>query len=258
MTGQFLPRSATITIKTMDKRKTGEIPETKKRFLLLQLNDAFFPVGLYAHSYGLETYIQKEAVKDESSAYEFICNMLLYGIGRNEALAMRLSYQAVQSPGSDQEKLLRLFRLDELVRISRTPEEIRNAGEKTGSRFLKTVAAFTGLPEHSLFRQYAEESRGQSHAVAYGVYCAVCGIAESDALEHFLYAQASFMVTNCVKTIPLSQMKGQKILAACTDGMDSVIRAIENYTEEDFGAETPGFEIRSMQHEALYSRLYMS
>ena len=34
---------------------------SKKEFLILQINDSLFPIGSYSHSYGLETYIQKES-----------------------------------------------------------------------------------------------------------------------------------------------------------------------------------------------------
>lgn len=43
----------------MDKKK--EI----RRFFLLQVNDALFPIGGYSHSQGLETYIQQGRVHDE-------------------------------------------------------------------------------------------------------------------------------------------------------------------------------------------------
>ena len=32
--------------------------DKKSKFLLLQVNDALFPIGGYSHSYGLETYIK--------------------------------------------------------------------------------------------------------------------------------------------------------------------------------------------------------
>ena len=34
---------------------------SQKKFYLLQVNDALFPIGAYSHSQGLETYIQMES-----------------------------------------------------------------------------------------------------------------------------------------------------------------------------------------------------
>ena len=42
------------------------------RLLLLQVNDALFPIGAYSHSYGLETYIQEGRVRDAKTAGEYI------------------------------------------------------------------------------------------------------------------------------------------------------------------------------------------
>ena len=44
----------------------------KNIFILLQINDSLFPIGAYSHSYGLETYIQKNLVNDMDSAYEYL------------------------------------------------------------------------------------------------------------------------------------------------------------------------------------------
>ena len=41
-------------------------------FLLLELNDALFPIGAYAHSYGLETYVQQGAVYDAATAGKWL------------------------------------------------------------------------------------------------------------------------------------------------------------------------------------------
>ena len=38
----------------------------------------------------------------------------------------------------------------------------------------------------------------------------------------------------------------------------AVTEQVKQLTLEDYGACTPGYEVRCMQHEGLYSRLFMS
>ena len=67
-----------------------------------------------------------------------------------------------------------------------------------------------------IFLNYMESRKGNviCHPCAYGVFCASVGISKEDALLNYLYAQTSAMVTNCVKSIPLSQSDGQKMLVS--------------------------------------------
>jgi len=111
-----------------------------------------------------------------------------------------------------------------------------------------------------IFTQYCANRKGSwmSHSVVYGVFCAAAGIPLEDAMEHYLYAQASSMVTNCVKTIPLSQTCGQKLLCRCQEVFQEILECLGGLTEEDLCLSAPGFDIRSMQHEGLYSRIYIS
>ena len=78
------------------------------------------------------------------------------------------------------------------------------------------------------------------------------------ALTHYLYAQTSAIVTNCVKTIPLSQTSGQQLLSGCYGEFDEILKDVMTRSEEDMCLSAPGFDIRGIQHEKLYSRLYMS
>ncbi|MFQ7288475.1 MAG: urease accessory protein UreF [Lacrimispora saccharolytica] len=105
--------------------------------------------------------------------------------------------------------------------------------------------------------RYAAE-KTTCHPCAYGVLCACMGMDRTEVLSAFLYAQTSAMVTNCVKTIPLSQSDGQKILFSLEPLMENMIQLVEQIGAEMLCASTPAFDLRSMEHETLYSRLYMS
>lgn len=66
------------------------------------------------------------------------------------------------------------------------------------------------------------------------------------------------MVTNCVKLIPLSQSEGQRILSELYPLFDEILDEVQRADAEMLCASTPAFDLRSIQHESLYSRLYMS
>lgn len=229
--------------------------EGTAKFFLLQVNDALFPIGGYSHSYGLETYIQKGIVHDEDSAEEFIHKRLEYNFLYNEFLAVRLGWEYAVSGD-----LMAISRLEEIMEAGKIPRETREASRKLGSRFIKTLSALEIPRENRVFEEYREARKGKSvhHAVAYGVFCGAAGITREEALEHFLYAQTSAMVTNCVKTIPLSQSSGQKLLSGCYPLLQKLTREVKELGEEWLGLSGPGFDLRCMQHEGLYSRIYMS
>jgi urease accessory protein len=229
--------------------------EHKKRFLLLQINDALFPIGAYSHSYGLETYIQKNIIRTTEDAWKFICSKMTYGFCYNEFLSARLAYEYAQN-----EDLDKLIELEDELDASRVPREIREAGRKLGSRFVKTVKNMDLPYETDIFKRYCDSRYKMpiTHSVVYGVFCAAIGIPYEDAMEHYLYAQTSSMVTNCVKSIPLSQTDGQLLLCRSHELFEELLERLETLTEDDLCLSTPGFDIRCMQHEGLYSRIYMS
>ena len=229
--------------------------EREKHFLLLQVNDALFPIGAYSHSYGLETYIQKNLVRNADEAWDFIKSRMINGFCYNEFLSARLAWE--YAFGGD---LSKLDELEDVLQAFRAPKEIREAGNKLGSRFVKTLKRLDIPYESDIFNEYYKlrDRKPVSHSVVYGVFCAAAGIEKQAALEAFLYAQASTMVTNCVKTIPLSQSDGQSLLFKSHELFGEVLETLESLTEDDLCLSAPGFDIRCMQHEGLYSRIYMS
>ena len=214
-----------------------------------------FPIGAYSHSYGLETYIQKNLVKDVDSAYEYLkCNLksnFLY----SELLSIYLAYEY-----GEKNNIKKMIQLDNILNCSKSSKEIRLASQKLGSRFIKTLISSNIKYENENFIKYVKSSENllPTHTVAYGVFCQSVGIPKNKAIEGFLYSYTSQTITNCVKTIPLSQTDGQKLLYKSYEIFEEVLNILPKLTIEDLCLSTPGFDIRSMQHEKLYSRLYMS
>lgn len=221
--------------------------------LLLQINDALFPIGSYTQSYGFETYIQKELVNDGETAKKYLEYQLESAFLHSELLVARLAYEYTV-----EEDLEKLQMLEQISQMARTPMELRSANFKLGNRFIKAVHAM-GI-EHSFLDKYLEicQKTGTSHAVAYGVFCGCLGIDKEESLMSYMYAQTSSNVTNAVKLVPLSQTVGQKILYECHGKFFELMEKVETLDESDLFASTPGLDIRAMQHETLYSRLYMS
>ncbi|CZQ85228.1 urease accessory protein uref [Trichococcus palustris] len=228
-----------------------------QHYLLHQINDSQFPVGSYAHSFGLETYIQAELIQDDEAVFQYIKSNLMNSVLYNEVLAISQAYDA-----AEQEKIEDCLRLEKKIRALRPQKEIREAYEKIGSRFVKTIDKMQITADLSGFHSYVDECGMQglasTYSVAYGVLCANLQIEKEEALQGFLFSNTLNSVINCVKAVPISQLSGQKIMVQCYPVFDEMIEKCLSLSEDDLGKASPGFEIRSMQHENLYSRLYMS
>ncbi len=232
--------------------------ELSSALLLLQINDALFPIGSYTQSYGLETYVQRGIVHDPASTLSYLQSNIANSFCYNDLLLAKLAFNAAEERNWEQ-----IVRLDEDSSAFKAAKEIRLASNKLGTRFIKNVMALTlSPPAHTLLNDYAAAiNRGEClghFALAYGVFCSAMCIELSAALLHFLYGQVSGMVTNAVKLIPLSQTAGQQILAELHPEIAKTLAVVMKLSWDDLGRSAPACELRAMQHEVLYSRLYMS
>jgi urease accessory protein len=221
---------------------------------LLQLSDPALPVGGFSHSAGLETYVQLGIVKDDATARAFVTGMLAQNIHYTDAAIVSLVYDAIASDGAEEIK-----QLDELCTAVKLPKEMRLASQKLGVRLIKI---FQPLCNNEWLNRYAAAIQAKQlsghYCIAFGLIAYALQIDKADALTGFYYNAAAGFVTNCVKLVPLSQQSGQQLLFSLQPLIAELVQNNLQPDREMIGLCCTGFDIRSMQHEQLYSRLYMS
>lgn len=235
------------------KENKNSIPH-KTILNILHIADPMLPIGGFSHSNGLETYIQQNLVKDVATTHQFVESMLKNNYKYNDALVVKFAHEY-----GSQNNMQALIALDTQCHALKAPKEIREGSNKLGIRLLKI---YSELIEHALLSDFQKQTKNKTcfghYAVVYGLITQMENISIAEAVSSFYYNATVSMVTNAVKLVPLGQIDGQKILY----NMHPVIAELTNETlgldKDLIGVCNPALDIKCMQHERLYSRLYMS
>jgi urease accessory protein len=221
---------------------------------LLHITDPSLPIGSYSHSGGLETYVQSGVVADSVSAKTFVTGMLSNNIQYTDAAFLSLAFDTAAE--KNKEKILLL---DAECTAVKLPEEIRKASSKLGRRLIKLFDPLCGNDFTLFYKNAVTTGIAAGHyAIVFGLYTQAMQVQKAAALTGFYYNAAAGYITNCVKLIPLGQQQGQEILFSLQPIIEKLVTASLHPDPELLGLCSPGLDIRCMQHEQLYSRLYMS
>jgi len=204
---------------------------------LLQLASPTLPVGAYSYSGGLEAAMEAGIAKDAASAERWITDVLEFSIGRMEApVLLRMMKGQLDS-------------FNEVFLASRETAELRAETVQMGFSLNKL------LPELGLQPLEMEEI---SFPAAFAHAARSWKIDERSALTAYLWAWMENQVMAAVKSIPLGQTDGQRMLLSLGKRLEETVGQASAISDEELGNFTPGLAVLSTQHETQYSRLFRS
>lgn len=214
---------------------------------VVQSLDSLFPIGAFTMSNGLETYVQKGLICGEESLREYL-SAYAAALPTGD-----LGFAAAAARGTP------FAELDEIFVAVRSPMELREGNRKLCNRLIKTQRALFDCPRLSEYGRAIEggECFG-SYPVAVGLFFADAETELRRALELYCYSLLSQAVNHAVKLVPLSQIAGQRCLGEMLERIPLICGKAEAVPTEELGIGGCGFDLRSMQHEGLYSRMYIS
>lgn len=221
---------------------------------LLHLFDPTLPIGAYTHSNGLETYVQNGLVNSKDSAAKYVQHMLQYNMKYNDGAFVCLAYDACEANNLDE-----LVSLDQECTALKAPREIRSASQKLGLRLLKIFKRkidSSFLVE--LEKKIATKEIDTHYSIVFGIVAQLLNIPKREALYAYYYNAAVGMVTNSVKLVPLGQLDGQDIIFDLNPLLETLTGETMELDRDLVGLCNVAFDIRCMQHERLYTRIYIS
>lgn len=221
---------------------------------LFQLCDSNFPTGAFSHSYGLESYIQEDQVRDQDTLAKWLNIFLHEQLVHFDGLASRLIYEALEN-----EDFEALWKMDRMLTVQNLPRETREGTQKMGVRMLNLIESLYEVPVLSLYRERIQAKQSFGHPViVFTVIGHHLGVSKADTILFYLYSVISSIVQNAVRAIPLGQTTGQKILLQFHTHLMEATDKILSLDQEEFGIISPGIEISQMKHERVNIRIFMS
>jgi urease accessory protein len=221
---------------------------------LLQFSDGLFPAGGFAHSFGLETYVQDGRVRDRHDLETFVAAHLEGSAGPADAAAVAIAVGIARR--NDPEEWLALdARLDAM----KTVPEFRAASRQMGRQALRIAVGLGDDPFLArLARAVDDERAAAHHGTVFGAAVGRDGADPERAAAAYLYATATLLVGAGLRLIALGQLDGQRVLAAMRARIERLARAAAATTVEDLWSFNPALEIAGIRHAALDMRLFRS
>ena len=217
---------------------------------LMWLASPALPIGGFSYSECLEAAVDQGIVASEPEASAWLVDQLHLSLARSELPVLAQAITAWRA-----ENYPRIAELNAWVLQTRESQELRAQTEQMGRSLLEW------LRNHTTARpaQIAELASLQpSYPLAFALAASATGATTRDCLLAYAFGWAENMTQAAIKSVPLGQSAGQRILSALTAEIPAAIAHALCLDDTSRQAYAPMLAILSAQHEVQYSRLFRS
>jgi urease accessory protein len=221
---------------------------------LLQLASPTLPVGAFSYSQGLEWAVSEGIVHDEASLEAWLESVLRDGIAAWDATWIAALMRAWSQGALDDVTLL-----NERFLASRETRELLAETLQMGRSLLALLANTRELaPARLAHLRSIDVVQGLALPVAWSALAAHRDIAIEDALVAYLWAWLENGVMAALKTAPIGQSAGQRLLTRLGATLDALAAEAAARPLDRCCNLLPGLTLASMRHETQYTRLFRS
>ena len=217
---------------------------------LMWLASPALPIGGFSYSECLEAAVESARAATELEASVWLVDQLHLSLSRSELPAVA---QAITAWREDD--MARISALNAWVLQTRESAELRAQTEQMGKSLLEWLKNHTTATPAQIAALAAQEP---TYPVAFALAASATQAPLRECLLAYAFGWAENMMQAAIKSVPLGQSAGQRILSAITAEIPAAVDHALSLTDETRQAFAPMLAILSSQHEVQYSRLFRS
>ncbi|MDM0054162.1 urease accessory protein UreF [Variovorax fucosicus] len=214
---------------------------------LIWLASPALPIGGFSYSEGLEAGVEWAGLATEAQAADWIADQLHLSLARGDLPVVAQSITAWRDGDAE-----RIRTLNAWVLQTRESAEFLLQTEQMGRSFVEwlklhhadVAPSFDGLPV--------------TYPVAFAFAASRTQASLRDGCLAFAFGWAENMVGAAVKSVPLGQSAGQRMLGRLAEEIPAAVDRAVTLSDDERQAFSPMLAVYSARHETQYSRLFRS
>ncbi|MEY2252955.1 urease accessory protein UreF [Comamonas sediminis] len=220
---------------------------------LMWLASPALPIGGFSYSEGLEAGVNAALVGNEAQAADWIDQQLQLSQARGDMAVLAQAMQAWQ-----RDERVRIVALNAWVLQTRESSELRLQTEQMGRSLVAWLQNRYADDAQALALVHWLAAEDASYPLAFALAAHLAGAGARDALLAYAFGWAENMVQAAIKSVPLGQSAGQRILARLAQAIPGAADHALALGDDQRQAFSPMLAILSARHEHQYSRLFRS